>query len=57
GSGLIGPTLLKFGEQINSPLDRVVYILFTRSFGFLVGTLAGGFLIDAFPLLGRTFLA
>ncbi|CAF4937474.1 unnamed protein product [Rotaria socialis] len=57
GSGLIGPTLLKFGEQINSPLDRVVYILFTRSFGFLVGTLASGFLIDAFPLLGRTFLA
>ncbi|CAF2062972.1 unnamed protein product [Rotaria magnacalcarata] len=57
GAGLIGPTLLKFGEQINSPLDRVVYILFARSFGFLVGTLAGGFLIDAFPLLGRTFLA
>ncbi|CAF1090470.1 unnamed protein product [Adineta ricciae] len=56
GSGLIGPTLLKFGEQIKSPFEQVVYILFTRSFGFLTGTLIGGALIDRFPSLGRTFL-
>ncbi|CAF0944142.1 unnamed protein product [Adineta ricciae] len=56
GSGLIGPTLLKFGEQVKSPFEEVVYVLFTRSFGFLIGTLIGGTLIDRFPLLGRTFL-
>ncbi|UJR33203.1 hypothetical protein I4U23_020658 [Adineta vaga] len=56
GSALIGPTLLKFGEQTNSPFEQIVYIIFTRSFGFLGGTLIGGTLIDYFPLLGRTFL-
>ena len=56
GSGLIGPTLLKFVEQTKSSLDQVIYILFTRAFGFLAGTLTGGILIDLFPLFGRTFL-
>ncbi|CAF2851623.1 unnamed protein product [Rotaria sp. Silwood2] len=56
GTGLIGPTLLKFGEQTKSPLDRVVYILFARSFGFLSGTLIGGILIDRFRLFSQTFL-
>ena len=57
GTGLIGPTLLKFSEQTKSSLDRVVYILFTRSFGFLVGTLIGGALIDRFSSFSRTFLS
>jgi FHS family Na+ dependent glucose MFS transporter 1 len=57
GSGLIGPTLLKFGEQTKSSLDRVVYILFTRSFGFLGGTLIGGASIDRFPSFGNSILA
>jgi FHS family Na+ dependent glucose MFS transporter 1 len=57
GTGLIGPTLLKFGEQINTSFDRVVYILFTRSFGFLGGTLIGGALIDRFASFGQTILA
>ncbi|CAF3411349.1 unnamed protein product [Rotaria sp. Silwood1] len=56
GAGLVGPTLLKFGEQTKSSLDRVVYILFTRALGYLCGTLGGGILIDRFPLFGKTFL-
>lgn len=57
GSGLIGPTLLKFGEQTKSDFDQVVYILFMRSFGFLGGTLIGGALIDRFPSFGQSILA
>lgn len=57
GSGLVGPSVLKFGEQIDAELNRVVYILFARSFGFLAGTLAGGALIDHFSLLGGAFLS
>jgi FHS family Na+ dependent glucose MFS transporter 1 len=57
GSGLIGPSLLKFSEQMNTSLDRVVYVLFTRSCGFLAGTLVGGVLIDRFPAFGQTFLS
>ena len=56
GTGLVGPSVLKFGEQINAHLDRVVYVLFARSFGFLAGTLIGGTLIDHFSSFGRTFL-
>jgi fucose permease len=56
GTGLVGPSLLKFGEQLNTSLDQVVYILFTRSFGFLGGTLVAGALIDRFPKFGQTFL-
>lgn len=56
GTGLIGPTLLKFSEQLNEPLSQTVYVLFSRSFGFLAGTLIGGSLIDYFPLRGRTLL-
>ncbi|CAF0747934.1 unnamed protein product [Rotaria sordida] len=56
GAGLFGPTLLKFVEQTKSPLDRVIYILFTRSIGYLIGTLIGGILFDRFPRFGRTFL-
>jgi FHS family Na+ dependent glucose MFS transporter 1 len=56
GTGLIGPSLLKFGEQMDTSLDQVVYVLFTRSFGFLTGTLIAGVLIDHFPRFGRTFL-
>lgn len=57
GTGLIGPTLLKFSEQIKAPFDQVVYILFSRSFGFLGGTLIGGALIDYLPSYGQSFLA
>lgn len=57
GTGIIGPTLLKFREQLNIPLDRVVYIVFTRSGGFLIGTLLGGTLIDRYSSFGRTFLS
>ena len=57
GTGLAGPSLLKFSEQMQEPLDRIVYILFVRSFGFLFGTLIGGALIDRFPSSGRSFLA
>jgi FHS family Na+ dependent glucose MFS transporter 1 len=56
GTGLIGPTLLKFGEQTKSPLDQLVYLLFARSFGFLFGTLIGGVLIDRFAAFGRILL-
>ncbi|CAF0956208.1 unnamed protein product [Adineta steineri] len=56
GGALIGPTLLKFGEQINLPFDRIVYILSVRSFGFFSGTIIGGYIIDAFPKFGGTFL-
>lgn len=56
GTGLVGPSVLKFAEQLDVNLDRVVYILFTRSFGFLAGTLIGGALIDHFSSFGRTFL-
>ena len=56
GTGLVGPSLLKFGEQLNTSLDRVVYVLFSRSFGFLAGTLFAGGLIDRFPKYGNTFL-
>ena len=57
GAGLAGPTLLKFSEQIQQPLDRTVFILFARSFGFLIGTLVGGVLIDRFSSFGQSFLA
>lgn len=57
GAGLVGPTLLKFSEQMRQPLDRTVFILFVRSFGFLLGTLIGGALIDRFSSYGRSFLA
>src|ERR1700722_7453247 len=56
-SALLGPTLLKFGEQTKSPLDQTVYILFARSFGVLAGTLIGGALVDHFASFGRTILA
>lgn len=56
GTGLVGPSVLKFGEQIDVGLNRVVYILFARSFGFLAGTLIGGALIDHFSTLGKAFL-
>lgn len=57
GSGLIGPTVLKFSEQMNIPLSRVVYLLFTRSIGYLLGTLTGGVLIDHFYSWRHTILS
>lgn len=56
GSGLIGPTILKFSEQLNTSLDQIIYVLFSRSVGFLIGTLVGGALIDRFSSFGRTIL-
>ena len=55
-AGLIGPTLLKFGEQTNSSLYQTGYLLTTRSVGFLAGTIIGGGLVDRFPSFGRTFI-
>ncbi len=56
GTGLIGPTILKFGEQIKAPLQQTVYILFARSFGFFAGTLMGGAIIDHFASFGGTLV-
>ncbi|KAK6191355.1 hypothetical protein SNE40_003069 [Patella caerulea] len=43
-----GPTLLDLGERVHASIDKISLIFTARSFGYLLGSIIGGFLFDRF---------
>jgi MFS family permease len=55
--GSIGPVMLALSEQTNSPVTSLSWCVTARSIGYLIGSTAGGVLLDKFPKAGNNILA
>ena len=45
-SSILGPTLLDLGIQTNSTTQTMSYVFTSRTSGYLVGSIIGGFVVD-----------